>query len=57
MGLAKQDSFGIRLHVECGNSGLDDSNSAGCALRVPVTGSFRPLALQPTIVSYGMRAC
>jgi hypothetical protein len=40
MGLAKRDSFGIPLHVECGNSGLDDSNSAGCALRVLVRGSL-----------------
>jgi hypothetical protein len=39
MGLAKQDSFGTRLHVECGNSGLDDSYSAGCALRVQSEGA------------------
>jgi hypothetical protein len=46
IGLAKQDSFGIRLHVECGDSGVDGSNSADCALiRVPVRGSFRPLTL------------
>jgi hypothetical protein len=34
IGLAEQDSLGIRLHVECSNSGPDDSNSAGCVLIV-----------------------
>jgi hypothetical protein len=55
MGLAKQDSFGIGLHVECGNSGLDDGNSARCALRVPVRGSLARGRYK--IVSYGNKAC
>jgi hypothetical protein len=55
MGLAKQDSFEIRLHVECGNSGLEDSTSAGCALRVPVRGSLARGRYK--LASYGNKAC
>jgi hypothetical protein len=29
VGLAEQDSYGIRLHVECGNSGREDGNAVG----------------------------
>jgi hypothetical protein len=39
------DSLGIRLRVEYGNRGLDDSNSAGCVIIVLVRVSYRPLTI------------
>jgi hypothetical protein len=42
-GLAEQDLLWVRLHKECGTSGLENNNSAGCALIFLVRVSSKPL--------------